>query len=109
MAGRFRSLRVFLIRLGASLFAVLFCTRNSLAADVTIEFNRDIRPILSDKCLHCHGTDATAKGIPLRLDSEAAATADLGEDRRAVVPGDAASSEMIRRIRAADEALRPRL
>src|SRR2546423_2934723 len=38
-----------------------------------IEFNRDVRPILSDKCWTCHGPDAVAKKIPLRLDSEAAA------------------------------------
>ena len=52
-------------------------------ADRTVRFNRDVRPILSDKCFGCHGPDAVAKKIPLRLDSEAAAKADLG-GRRAV-------------------------
>src|ERR1700722_9308478 len=59
-------------------------------AQRTVEFNRDIRPILSDKCYSCHGTDAVAKKIPLRLDSEAAAKADLG-GRRAIVDGDHAA------------------
>lgn len=71
-----------------------------------LDFNRDIRPILSNKCFACHGPDATAKRIKLRLDSEAAAKADLGQGRRAIVPGDIAKSELVRRITAADEAER---
>ncbi len=67
------------------------------SADRPLEFNRDIRPILSDKCYHCHGPDAVPKKIPLRLDSESAAKADLG-GRRAIVDGDPGSSEMVRRI-----------
>ncbi len=64
-----------------------------------IEFNRDIRPILSDKCFACHGPDAPAKKIKLRLDSEAAALA-------AIVPGQPAQSKLIKRITHQDEALR---
>jgi mono/diheme cytochrome c family protein len=71
-----------------------------------VEFNRDIRPILSDKCFACHGPDATAKKIKLRLDSEAAATADLGRGRRAIVPGQPERSELVKRITHADEAMR---
>ena len=66
----------------------------------TIEFNRNVRPILSDKCFACHGADAKAKNIPLRLDLEEAAKADLGGGRRAVVPGNPDGSELIRRITA---------
>ena len=43
------------------------------AADPKVTFNRDVRPILSDKCFHCHGADAKSKGISLRLDVEASA------------------------------------
>ncbi|HKX30310.1 MAG TPA: DUF1549 domain-containing protein, partial [Blastocatellia bacterium] len=71
-----------------------------------IDFNREIRPILSDKCFACHGPDAPNKKIKLRLDSEAAATADLGRDRRAIVPGNPERSELVRRITAADESMR---
>jgi Protein of unknown function (DUF1549)/Protein of unknown function (DUF1553)/Concanavalin A-like lectin/glucanases superfamily/Planctomycete cytochrome C len=71
-----------------------------------IDFNRDIRPILSDKCFACHGPDAPNKKIKLRLDSEAAATADLGKGRRAVVPADPERSEVVRRITASDELMR---
>src|SRR4249920_3493224 len=106
MTGVWRAVQMFLLRLSPGLFGLCLCTRMVLPADRGVEFNRDVRPILSDKCLRCHGTDATAKGIPLRLDSEAAATADLGDGRRAIVPGDTASSQVIRRITATDEALR---
>ena len=63
-----------------------------------IDFNRDIRPILSAKCWSCHGPDAPNKKIRLRLDSEASAKADLGGGRRAIVPGDPVQSELVRRI-----------
>src|SRR5215813_4081443 len=59
-----------------------------------VEFNRDIRPILSDKCFACHGPDKAKRKADLRFDTEAGAKADLG--------GDLAQSEMIRRITAAD-------
>src|SRR5215510_4638429 len=71
-----------------------------------IDFNRDIRPILTDKCWGCHGLDATAKKIRLRLDSETAATADLGRGRRAIVPGNVEQSQLARRITASDESMR---
>ncbi len=71
-----------------------------------IDFNRDIRPILSDKCFACHGPDATAKKIKLRLDSEAAATADLGRGRQAIVPGNVEKSLLVQRINHTDEAMR---
>ncbi len=70
-----------------------------------VEFNRDVRPILADKCYTCHGADSAAKKIPLRLDSEAAAKANLG-GRQAIVEGDPTASQMIRRITAENKALR---
>jgi mono/diheme cytochrome c family protein len=71
-----------------------------------IDFNRDIRPLLSDRCFACHGPDAPNRGIKLRLDSESGALAALGRGRRAVVPGHPEQSELVRRITAKDEALR---
>jgi hypothetical protein len=75
------------------------------AGDRPIDFNRDVRPILSDKCYSCHGPDSFAKKIPLRLDQEAAAKADLG-GRHAIVPGDTSASEVVRRITAEQPARR---
>src|SRR5689334_9693295 len=76
------------------------------ASSRQIDFNRDIRPILSDKCFACHGPDAVNKKIKLRLDSEAAATAELGRGRRAIVPGDIEHSQLVRRITASDSSVR---
>jgi len=64
----------------------------------SVEFNRDVRPILSDKCYICHGPDAKSKNVPFRLDSEAAAKAELAGGKHAIVEGDPASSELIRRV-----------
>ncbi|HZF39186.1 MAG TPA: DUF1553 domain-containing protein [Blastocatellia bacterium] len=71
-----------------------------------IDFNRDIRPILSDKCWACHGPDAPNKKIRLRLDSEAAALADLGRGRRAIAPRHPEQSELVKRISATDADMR---
>src|SRR5437867_2982633 len=62
----------------------------------TVEFDRDVRPILSDKCYTCHGPSKQMAG--LRFDREEGAKHALREERFAVVPGDASRSEMIRRI-----------
>src|SRR5712691_326084 len=72
----------------------------------SVEFNRDIRPILSDKCFTCHGPDAANRKTKLRFDNEEGATMDLGKGRRAIVPGDAARSELYQRIASENPALR---
>jgi hypothetical protein len=62
-----------------------------------VDFNRDIRPILSNKCFRCHGPDENAREADLRLDLEDWAKGDLG-GYSAIVPGDSEDSEMIYRI-----------
>lgn len=86
-------------RLNLLLTACLAAT----ACAETLDFNRDIRPILSDHCYACHGPDA-AKGrkAGLRLDQAETARAVLKSGNRAIVPGDPADSELVRRINQGD-------
>ncbi len=62
-----------------------------------VDFNRDVRPILSDNCFPCHGQDAHERKAKLRLDTERGSRMDLG-GHAAVVPGDVEKSELVRRI-----------
>ncbi len=77
----------------------------SLRAGDDIAFNRDIRPILSGNCFHCHGTDEHHREADLRLDDRDAAIADRG-GYAALVVGDASASEIIRRIETSDPDLK---
>ncbi|MFN0050992.1 MAG: DUF1549 domain-containing protein, partial [Planctomycetales bacterium] len=70
-------------------------------ATTQVEFNRDIRPLLSDACFQCHGPDSAKRQADLRLDLEAGAKADLG-GRAALVPGDVSQSELYQRLVAED-------
>ncbi|MFT5523768.1 MAG: hypothetical protein ACI9HK_001716 [Pirellulaceae bacterium] len=90
----------------ASRFLVLCLASLSIATDLvwaqsTVDFTRDIRPILSDRCFQCHGPDEKAREADLRLDLEATAKADL-DGHRAIIPGDIASSTLVARIQSND-------
>jgi len=71
-------------------------------ADKPLTYNRDIRPILSDKCFACHGFDAKHREADLRLDTEEGAYAK-NDGVQAIVPGDLAQSEAWLRIVSADK------
>lgn len=75
------------------------------APDATVQFNRDIRPILSEHCYTCHGPDERKRQSKLRLDMEAIAKSDLG-GHFAIVPREPAASELIRRVTSDDTARR---
>ncbi|MEP4682696.1 MAG: c-type cytochrome domain-containing protein, partial [Rhodopirellula bahusiensis] len=68
----------------------------------TVDFSSQVRPILSDRCFHCHGPDADNQDSEFRLDSQENLVADLG-GYAGVVPGDLEASELIARIRSEDE------
>ena len=72
------------------------------AAADTIDFNRDIRPLLSDRCFACHGPDEEDRQAGLRLDDAAVATAELDSGLTAIVPGKVAASELLARITSTD-------
>lgn len=60
-----------------------------------LTYNRDIRPILSDKCFQCHGPDAAKRKGDLRLDER-----DVAVRAGAIVPGNPQRSELVSRIHA---------
>ncbi len=66
-----------------------------------ISFNEQVKPILSDRCFHCHGPDAENQKSEFRIDSFENATADLG-GYSGVAPGDLEGSELVARIRSHD-------
>ncbi|MCA9183766.1 MAG: DUF1549 domain-containing protein, partial [Planctomycetales bacterium] len=66
------------------------------AVSTEIDFARDIRPLLSDRCFLCHGPDAEQRASDLRLDVQSSA------HQLAIQPGDAANSELVRRITSDD-------
>jgi hypothetical protein len=70
---------------------------SSARGDDEIVFNRDIRPILADTCLKCHGPDSATRQADLRLDQ-----ADAAIERGAWLPGDPDNSEAIRRVFSTD-------
>jgi len=66
-------------------------------APQAIDFNRDIRPILAENCLYCHGQDGNKRQADLRLDDRAAAV-----QAGAIVPGNTGASTLLERIRSSD-------
>ncbi len=85
------------------LILILLFVTSSLCRGEKLSFNRDIRPILSDKCIGCHGPDAKHREAGLRLDLAEAAYAPLTESQgHAIVPGKPEESHIILRIDSKD-------
>src|SRR5688572_2894114 len=85
------------------LFLVGFVAAPSaFAADKNIDFNRDVRPILADKCFACHGLDTKKVKGDLRLDVAELAKKKNDEGNAAIVAGKPEISEAIRRIASKD-------
>ncbi|MCA9152642.1 MAG: DUF1549 domain-containing protein, partial [Planctomycetales bacterium] len=76
---------------------------NVCDAEEKLDFDRDIRPLLSDRCFKCHGPDAQLRAAGLRLDQSDAAYGEAESGLRAIVPGDIDQSELVRRITSNDD------
>ncbi len=89
----FRRRRALARSCASFLGAIALSVHAAPKAGQPISYNRDIRPLLSDKCFACHGPDAGKRKGKLRLDIREAAL-----EREAFVPGKPQESEFIRRI-----------
>lgn len=89
-------------------FTLFTLAITTLAHSQEVIFNRDIRPILSNKCFFCHGPDEKTREADLRLDTREGALEDH-DGFSAVVPGKPDDSELIYRVTEAtgDEAMPP--
>jgi hypothetical protein len=96
-----RSRRDFLIRVAAASCVFMLFASTVRGAASTVDFSRDILPILSDKCYQCHGPDENKRKAKLRLDVKESAF--RVKDGVAVIrAGNSAQSEVYRRISSTD-------
>jgi len=88
------------LRLISQLCPAAFSTLAALGlrAEPPISFARDIQPILSENCYHCHGPDGEARKAKLRLDRRDSALGPAKSGAIAIVPGKPDDSELVARI-----------
>jgi hypothetical protein len=74
--------------------------------EAAIDFNRQVRPLLLEHCIACHGPDEKSRQAGLRLDDKSSTLGVLPSGATAVVPGKAAKSELLARVMSTDDAYR---
>jgi hypothetical protein len=96
--------RIFILNRAAilvlSMLFALECAGRASSADV--DFQREVRPILADHCLTCHGVDAATRKSALRLDQRPTALTGGKSSRPAIVPGQPEKSMLIQRVSSHD-------
>jgi hypothetical protein len=94
------------MRLIVLLVLMLIGNGRSLLATERVSFNRDVRPILSDTCFQCHGPDEQQRKGGLRLDVRDVAVQAAESGAVAIIPGQPAASELVKRLTSDDPDLR---
>ncbi len=97
-----RNMRPAFLAIFAACSGALLLLLGSAGAAEPLDFNREVRPILADKCFACHGGDAKSLKGELRLDLRDQATAPAQSGKAAIVPGKPEQSELAHRIASAD-------
>ena len=92
-------------RLVPFLIVLLTITGVASVAAKDVDFNTQIRPLISNNCLTCHGPDEDERAAGLRLDTEAGSRLDLG-GYAAITPGNPDASELLHRLTTDDEELK---
>jgi len=90
------------IRICLYLWAAVLSTLSA----ATIDFGRQVRPLLADRCFSCHGPDAAQRQAGLRLDNRDAATVPTASGRTPIKPGSPDSSELLLRVSSTNPATR---
>lgn len=92
------------MRRGGQLLAfILLALSAKAAAAGRVDYNSQVRPLLSDRCYTCHGPDDKARKKKLRLDTREGMFKELADGRAVVRAGDTNRSELVRRILTADD------
>jgi hypothetical protein len=86
-----------LVRVGFVMGAAIASASPAADPPAPLDFNRDVRPILSENCLYCHGQDPAKREADLRLDDRAAAI-----EAGAIAPGEPGASAILERIHSTD-------
>ncbi|HSH92658.1 MAG TPA: DUF1553 domain-containing protein [Roseimicrobium sp.] len=101
---RFKAIMRRFLPLIAAVLTPLACLQAAAPPrDKDIQFNRDIRTLLSDNCLSCHGPDSVARKAKLRLDTKAGMFGETKGEGPVVKPGKPDQSALWTRINSKDE------
>ena len=105
MTSIFRDYRLIELAAACRLAAMAlgFVASGQVAAQETlgrpkVDYNRQIRPILSDKCYRCHGPDAAERKGGFRLDQRDSPLKAADSGKHPIIPGDLEASELLQRI-----------